>query len=183
FTHFSSQMKPQEVVDLLNIYFSDMIEVFIEHGVTLDKFIGDGILAYVTLDDETSKQNIENITKAAFEMHIKLASTNQKLKNKKLPKIQLGLSLHIGPVILGAIGSRDKQQFTIIGDPVNVAARLESFCKEHQVGIIASSSFVSQISPEMNLKFVSLGRQKIRGIQLPLEIFGALPLERKQLSA
>lgn len=183
FTQFSSQLKPQEVVDLLNIYFSDMLEIFIEYGVTLDKFIGDGILAYIPLDEENNQLNLENITKAAFEMHFKLNHTNQKLKNKKLPKIKLGVSLHVGSVILGSIGSKDKQQYTIIGDPVNVAARLEGFCKDHKVGIIASSHFISKISNDMNLKFVSLGKQKIRGIELPLEIFGALPQEMKSVVA
>lgn len=183
FTQFSSQMKPQEVVDLLNIYFSDMLEVFVEYGITLDKFIGDGILAYIPLDEENKIQNIENITKAAFQMHAKLNHTNQKLKSKKLPRIQLGVALHVGQVVVGSIGSKDKLQYTIIGDPVNVAARLESFCKEHRVGIIASSHFLSKTSNEMNLKFISLGKQKIRGIELPMEVFGALPQERKSLAA
>lgn len=183
FTQISSHMKPQEVVDLLNVYFSDMLEVFVEYGVTLDKFIGDGILAYIPLEEDNKSKNIENITKAAFQMHSKLAHTNQKLKNKKLPKIQLGVSLHVGQVVIGSIGSKDKLQYTIIGDPVNVAARLESFCKEHRVGIIASSHFMAKTSQDMHLKFISLGKQKIRGIDLPLEIFGALPMERKVLAA
>lgn len=183
FTQISSQMKPQEVVDLLNIYFSDMLEVFVEYGVTLDKFIGDGILAYIPLDEDRVSKNIENITKTAFQMHSKLAQTNLKLKNKKLPKIQLGISLHVGQVIIGSIGSKDKLQYTIIGDPVNIAARLESFCKDHQVGIIASSHFMAKTTQDMQLKFISLGKQKIRGIDLPIEVFGALPRERKTLAA
>lgn len=179
FTKFSSQMKPQEVVDLLNIYFTDMLEIFIEYGVTLDKFIGDGILAYIPLTDESKTTNIENITKAAFQMHAKINQTNQKLKAKKLPKIQLGVSLHVGQVVIGSIGSKDKLQYTIIGDPVNVAARLEGFCKDHRVGIIASSHFMAKVTSDTHLKFISLGKQSIRGIEAPIEIFGALPQEQK----
>lgn len=182
FTQLSSRLKPQEVVDLLNIYFTDMLEIFIEYGVTLDKFIGDGILAYIPIDEDNLLINLENITKAAFEMHFKINQTNQKLKNKKLPKIQLGVSLHVGSVILGSIGSKNKLQYTIIGDPVNVASRLEGFCKEQQVGIIASSHFISRISNNMKLKFINLGRQKIRGIDLPMEIFGAIPQEKKSIA-
>lgn len=182
FTTLSSQLKPQDVVDLLNIYFSDMIEVFVENGIIVDKFIGDGILAYAV--EEGSSQVYENILKAAFDMHIKLNQTNIKLKKKNLPKIQLGIGLHEGTVILGSIGSKDKLQYTIIGDPVNVAARLEGLCKDNQVGLVVSSHFLNKVNPKHRTKFKNLGLQKIRGLDLPLEVHGAISQEsRKQPAA
>ncbi len=182
FTSLSSQLKPQEVVDLLNIYFSDMIEVFVENGIVVDKFMGDGILAYVV--EEGSPVVYENMLKTAFDMHLKLTQTNLKLKNRKLPKIQLGIGLHEGTVILGSIGSKDKLQYTIIGDPVNVTARLEGLCKEQKVGLIVSSHFLAKVNPKHRSKFTNLGGQKIRGIDLPMEVHGAIAYEaKKYLSA
>lgn len=182
FTTISSQMKPQDVVDMLNIYFSDMIEVFVENGIVVDKFIGDGILAYSV--SEGSPLAYENMLKAAFEMQMKLVQTNAKLKAKRFPKIQLGIGLHEGTVILGSIGSKDKLQYTIIGDPVNVTARLEGLCKEKQVGLIVSNHFLNKVNPKHRHKFTNFGPQKIRGLDLPIEVHGALEYEvRKNSSA
>lgn len=180
FTNLSSQMKPQEVVDLLNIYFSDMMEVFVENGITVDKFIGDGILAYAV--EEGSNIVYENMLKTAFDMHLKLVQTNIKLKNRKLPKIQLGIGLHEGTVILGSIGSKEKLQYTIIGDPVNITARLEGLCKEQRVGLIVSSHFLAKVNPKHHSKFTNLGSQKIRGIDIPLVVHGAIAYETKKHS-
>jgi adenylate cyclase len=181
FTTLSSQMKPQDVVDLLNVYFSDMIEVFVENGIIVDKFIGDGILAYAV--DEGSPVVYENMLKAAFDMQLKLVQTNIKLKKRNLPKIQLGIGLHEGTVILGSIGSKDKLQYTIIGDPVNVAARLEGLCKEKQVGLIVSSHFLSKVNSKHYSKFTNFGLQKIRGLDLPIEVHGALAYEVRKHSS
>lgn len=182
FTSLSSQLKPQEVVDLLNIYFSDMIEVFVENGIIVDKFIGDGILAYAV--DDRSPVVYENMLKAAFDMHLKLVQTNIKLKNRKLPKIQIGIGLHEGTVILGSIGTKDKLQYTIIGDAVNVAARLESLCKEKHVGLIVGSHFLGKVNSKHHSKFTNFGNQKIRGLDLPIEVYGTMAYEtRKNLIA
>lgn len=181
FTMLSSQMKPQEVVDMLNIYFSDMIEVFVENGIIVDKFMGDGILAYAV--DEGSPHAYENMLKAAFDMHLKLVQTNIKLKAKKLPKIQLGIGLHEGNVILGSIGSKDKLQYTIIGDPVNVATRLESLCKEKHVGLVVSAHFLAKVNSKHHSKFSSLGPQKIRGLDLPIIVHGALDYAARKNSS
>lgn len=181
FTTISSQIKPQEVVDLLNIYFSDMMEVFVENGIVVDKFIGDGILAYAI--EEGSPVAYENMLKTAFDMHLKLVQTNIKLKNKKLPKIQLGIGLHEGTVILGSIGSKDKLQYTIIGGPVNVTTRLEGLCKLHQVGLIVSSHFLGKVNPKHQSKFTNLGNQKLRGLDLPIEVHGTMAYEVKKQSS
>lgn len=181
FTTLSSQMKPQEVVDMLNIYFSDMMEVFVENGIVVDKFIGDGILAYAI--DDNSPQVYDNMLKAAFGMHMKLVQTNAKLKGKKLPKIQLGVGLHEGTVVLGSIGSKDKLQYTIIGDPVNVTARLEGLCREKHVGLVVSAHFLAKVSPKHHSKFTNFGQQKIRGLDLPMVVHGALEYETRKNSS
>lgn len=183
FTHLSSHLKPQEVVDLLNIYFSDMIEVFIEHGVILDKYIGDGLLAYIPVDPENPNAAYENLLKASFDMHLKLQKTNAHLKLKKLPKIRLGIALHEGNVIIGSIGSKQKLQHTIIGDPVNVTTRLESLCKDLSVGLVVSSNYLHFTNSENRIKFMNMGKHSIRGIDLPIEVYGALPYEKKQMAA
>ncbi|MBL7544960.1 MAG: adenylate/guanylate cyclase domain-containing protein [Bdellovibrionaceae bacterium] len=180
FTSIAALLKPQDVVDMLNIYFSDMIEVFVENGIVVDKFIGDGILAYAI--DEGSPLVYENMLKTAFDMQLKLVSTNMKLRSKKLPKIQLSIGLHEGAVVLGTIGTKDKLQHTIIGDPVNITTRLEELCKEKYVGLIVSTHFLNKVNPKHRSKFTNFGSQKIRGLDLPIEIQGALAYETRKNS-
>ncbi|MCK6600116.1 MAG: adenylate/guanylate cyclase domain-containing protein, partial [Bdellovibrionaceae bacterium] len=112
----------------------------------------------------------------------KINQTNLKLKEKNLPKLKVGISLHKGKVVVGSIGGLNRKQHTIIGDPVNMASRLEALCKDFQVGVVASSIVIECLSNQYKLKFVSLGTQKIRGFDNPIEVYGALPIERKLVS-
>lgn len=184
FTLTSSQLSAEQVVRMLNIYFTDMIEVLSAHDVTLDKFIGDGILAYVDPRDADcdARKAAELAARAALAMHEQLALTNAKLVSMRLPQLRLGVGVHRGSVILGSIGSPEKMQYTIVGDPVNVASRLEGLCKKLRSGVVLSETIYSHLSTETKARFESLGPQEIRGAAACVPVYVACQENRETAS-
>ncbi len=149
FTQISEKMAAADVVRMLNIYFQDMIEVLTKHGVLVDKFIGDGLLAYLPVEEGADPRQIcEAMFRATIEMRAALQRTNVKLRAEKLPELTLGAGLHFGDVVLGSIGAQDRMQYTIIGESVNKTARLESACKELATSITVSEEFYRELSEE-----------------------------------
>jgi adenylate cyclase len=173
FTRFSNSMSAERVVQTLNIYFADMIEVFVAEEVQLDKFIGDGILAYVEPGAETLEESNARGVRAALAMQEKLHSTNEKLKSLGLPELKLGVAVHAGDLVLGNIGAPVKMQYTIIGDAVNVASRLEGFCKVLGVGVVVSSGVYESLPADLQAHFQDCGEQEVRGVEGKLRLFGA----------
>ena len=125
FTGISENEKPERIVQLLNLYFTEMTDIIFEHGGTLDKYIGDGLLAlfgapHVTPDDA------KNALNAAVAMQRRLKEINQKLLVEGFAEIGVGIGLHTGEATVGYIGSDKRSEYTAIGDTVNLAARLEA---------------------------------------------------------
>ncbi len=175
FTSMSELLTPDQVVLLLNEYFSAMLEVIAESQVSVDKFIGDGILAYVDPNEgEISDPIAENRlgVDTALAMIEKLKELNIKLKLLELPEIKIGIGIYRGPLIIGFIGSEAKLQHTIIGGTVNRAARLESLCKELGVSIVISGHVWHSLDESKKLFFSSFGKQVVKGVSGPLEVFG-----------
>ncbi len=125
FTAFSENENPEKVVGLLNHYFSAMTEIIFEHGGTLDKYIGDGLMALFGAPTATP-QDAVNAVKAAVAMQNRLAPLNLQLETEGYAEIAVGLGLHTGEATVGYIGSEQRSEYTAIGDTVNTAARLES---------------------------------------------------------
>jgi class 3 adenylate cyclase len=139
FTSLSEIWNPKEIVELLNEYFDSMVEVIQKNGGVIDKFIGDAIMAYFG-----APVSIPNPQKPAYkasrEMLEQLNHLNLKFLDKGLPTLKQGIGLHHGTVVIGNIGSKTRKNYTIIGDAVNLASRLESMTKEVQKDLIASES-------------------------------------------
>jgi class 3 adenylate cyclase len=171
FTKISQELHPEKVVKLLNIYFSGMLEELSKHGVIVDKFIGDGILGYV-LPDEKNVDDNEVAVRASLGMMIRLLEVNKKLLAENLPELSLGIGIVRGPVILGNIGSQTRMQYTVVGDTVNRAARIESLCKQLQCKLLLDKFVYLSLPKELQRLFQSKGTQVLKGIQEPVEIFG-----------
>ena len=125
FTAISEREKPEKVVSLLNQYFSAMSEIIFEHGGTLDKYIGDGLMALFGAPS-TSPTDAMNAVKAAVAMQKRLGALNDELESQGFTKVAMGIGLHTGEATIGYIGTDKRSEYTAIGDTVNLASRLES---------------------------------------------------------
>jgi len=125
FTALSENENPEKVVGLLNHYFSAMTEIIFEHGGTLDKYIGDELMALFGAPTATP-DDAKNAVKAAAAMQQRLVSLNEELVGLGFSEIAVGIGLHTGEATIGYIGSDRRSEYTAIGDTVNLASRLQS---------------------------------------------------------
>ena len=139
FTSMSENLEPEKVVSLLNNYFQKMINVVFKNNGTLDKIIGDELMVLygVPISYENDNQNAVN---TAIEMFKELKNFNKKIKDEGLPEISIGIGINFGKVISGNIGSDQQMNYTVIGDNVNIAARLCSVAKPGEI-IISNSVY------------------------------------------
>lgn len=132
FTSLSERENPERVVRLLNRYFTAMTEIIFEHGGTLDKYIGDGLMALFGAPTTTPNDAI-NAAKAAVAMQRKINTLNGELVAEGLTPVTVGIGLHTGDALIGYIGSEKRSEYTAIGDTVNLAARLEANARGGQI--------------------------------------------------
>jgi adenylate cyclase len=140
FTSFSETENPERVVGLLNRYFTAMTEIIFEHGGTLDKYIGDGLMAIFGAPTATPVDAV-NAVKAAVAMQKRMITLNDELRAAGYSPVKVGIGLHTGVATIGYVGSEQRSEYTAIGDTVNLAARLE----QNAVGgqILVSEATVS----------------------------------------
>ena len=139
FTAMSEKLEPSKVVFLLNHYFEIMIRVLFKNKGTLDKIIGDELMVLFGVP-EKDEQDVDNAIRTAKEMFVVLDQFNVEMQKKDLPEIRVGIGINYGKVISGNIGSSQQMNYTVIGDNVNLAARLCSAAKSNEV-IISESVF------------------------------------------
>ncbi|HKG47156.1 MAG TPA: adenylate/guanylate cyclase domain-containing protein [Pyrinomonadaceae bacterium] len=125
FTRISEHAPPEKIVGLLNRYFSAMTDIIFAHGGTLDKYLGDGLMALFGAPTATP-DDASNALNAAVAMQRRLIGINRELRDEGFQEIGVGMGLHTGEVIVGYIGSDRRSEYTAIGDTVNTSSRLES---------------------------------------------------------
>ena len=132
FTAISEKENPENVVRLLNHYFTAMTEIIFEHGGTLDKYIGDGLMALFGAPTATP-DDARNALNTAVAMQRELAALKQSMTDEGFANISVGIGLHTGVATIGYIGSERRSEYTAIGDTVNLASRLESNTRGGQI--------------------------------------------------
>jgi adenylate cyclase len=132
FTRISEHAPPEKIVGLLNRYFSAMTDIIFAHGGTLDKYLGDGLMALFGAPT-TTPEDASNALNAAVAMQRRLLGINIELRQEGLSEVGVGIGLHTGEVTVGYIGSERRSEYTAIGDPVNTASRLESNAKGGEI--------------------------------------------------
>ncbi len=170
FTNISECNKPETVVAFLNRYFTAMCTIIKRHGGTVDKFMGDAIMALfgapVSYED-----NCRRAVKAAQEMRETLKTIE--LEDLILPegmKFNIGIGIHYGDVIVGSIGSADKTDYSVIGDNVNLASRIEGLTKTYGTMILVSEAVKNDIKEEQFI-YRHLDNVKVKGKEHPVPIY------------
>jgi adenylate cyclase len=139
FTSISEKMTPAEVVDFLNEYMTLMVEIIHRYGGVVDKFIGDAIMA-IWGAPISRPNDAENAVSAALEMRAVLHKFNQGRGSRTKPIIRIGMGLNTGEVLAGQIGSNDRLEYTVIGDTVNLASRMEGLNKTFGTDILITQN-------------------------------------------
>jgi adenylate cyclase len=158
FTTLSESSTPEQVVHLLNRYFSVASEVIFQHGGTLDKYIGDGLLALFGAPYESEQQATQAV-RAAIALQRCMPAFNAELESEGLPTLAIGIGINTGQAIVGYIGSETRLDYTAIGDAINTAARLEGQAKAGQ--IIVSETTLNAL--EKGFVRRTLGTTKLKG--------------------
>jgi adenylate cyclase len=161
FTRMSEQLAPEDVVGILNAYFSKMIEVIFRNHGTLDKFLGDGLMVEFGAPLEDPRQEINAVT-AALEMQVELTKLRDKWEKEGKPHIEIGIGIHTGVAIVGNIGSEIRTEYTAIGDTVNIASRLQLATKTLKTPILISEETFKGLPPEL-FKYKNLGKIPLSG--------------------
>ncbi|HYD57228.1 MAG TPA: adenylate/guanylate cyclase domain-containing protein [Burkholderiales bacterium] len=160
FTARSESMPPEALVGLLNRYFAAMSEVIHKHRGTVDKFIGDGIMAIFGAPEPLERPE-KNALEAAQEMLERLAQLNRELESRQETPLRIGIGLHSGEVVVGHVGSSERHEYTAIGDVVNVASRIEGLNKVLDCKIVVSEAVAKALGYPQVL--VNLGQRPIAG--------------------
>ena len=170
FTTLSEKADPEALVAQLNEYLSRMTSVVFRNGGTLDKFIGDAIMAvWGNVRSFGMAQDTKDCVRAALAMRRELRQLNQKWREEGRMGLGMGIGINQGEVIVGNIGSHERMDPTVIGDSVNLASRLEGLTRIYGVDILVGASAAELARDEVHLR--SVARVQVKGKSKPVDIF------------
>ncbi len=172
FTSISEKMEPHEVIEFLNEYLSDMAAIVKQAGGTLDKFIGDAVMAFWG-EPVHHPDHADRAADCALAMQATTRALAERWVAEGKPDIHIGVGINTAEVVVGNIGSVEhKLDYTVIGDGVNLASRLESANKEFHTGIIISEFTLAKLGDRFEVR--ALGDVKVKGKEKPVAIFELL---------
>lgn len=164
FTKFAETQKPTDLIQFLNRLFQDVIVCINQNGGIVNKFLGDGFMA-VFGAPISNGTDIQSCTKAAQEIRTCIQNL---IEQKEIPNIKIGMGIHSGEVVTGTVGSLERKEYTVIGDVVNLASRLEQLTKEYGRDVILSESVASALDPN-SIEF--LGETRVKGKEKPVRVY------------
>ena len=174
FTTLSERMEPETVAEMLREYLSEMTEIVFQHKGTVDKYIGDCVMAIwnAPFDDP---DHAVNAVRTALDFQERTLAVSAKWEEKLGGKIRNGCGINTGEAVVGTMGSRQRLEYTAIGDTVNLAARLESITKDYNSSIIISESTHEYVKGMFMTR--ELGAVTVKGKTRPVRIFAVLPTD------
>jgi len=177
FSTFSEQMGPEELVSLMNEYLNAMTDVVLKNRGTLDKYIGDAVMAF--WGAPISFENHEELAcLTALQMQEELEILKQSWKERDLPQIFVRIGINTGDVIVGNIGSKQRFDYTVMGDDVNLASRLEGANKQYGTYIMLSESTALEVADKFVMR--DLDFIKVKGKTKPTKVFELLGIKGDQ---
>jgi adenylate cyclase len=168
FTSISENEPPERIVPMLNQYFSLWSDAIFSQEGTIDKFVGDAVMALWGAPLRT-QTHPEQAVRAALKMRETLPALNTKLGSEGYPEIKIGVGIHTGYAILGNIGSERKLDFTVIGDTVNLASRLEGLTKQYSCDILISETTLEHVKDLFECQYID--EVRVKGKEQPVRIF------------
>jgi adenylate cyclase len=150
FTRMSENMRPEEVVLILNEYFERVVDIVFRHGGTLDKFLGDGVMVVFGAPKDDPYQE-EHAVRTALEIREAVRLLSQDLVKRGLPALAVGIGINSGNAIVGNIGASQRMEYTAIGDAVNLASRLESATRDLNCDILVSEYTFNAVRGAFNM--------------------------------
>ncbi|NBX75858.1 MAG: HAMP domain-containing protein [Proteobacteria bacterium] len=166
FTNLSEQIPPEEVIQVLNCYFTKMVSTVRSHGGVIDKFIGDAMLCVWGVPHPVQK-GTECAVQCAWQMQKDMQILNQEFIKRNIPPIGVGIGIHFGPVVAGTLGSSDRMEYTVIGDVVNTAQRVES--KALANTILLTQEAFDEVKDLVTAQ--SIGMFSLKGKALPVPLW------------
>ncbi len=168
FTTIAEPLNANEVKNMLNRFFTEMTSIIFKYKGTIDKYIGDMVMAFwgAPLEDH---EHVKNALTAALEMMAKKEVLKKEFAESGLPEINIGIGLNTGLMYVGDMGSEYRRSYTVLGDAVNLASRLEDLTKKYHVEIIVSET--AQQVGEKDFVFRKLDRVTVKGKAVPIDIF------------
>ncbi len=180
FTALSEKLRAEQVVDLLNEYFTEMVEIIFKYDGFLNKFIGDAIMAVYNAPLGQSHPELRAV-RTAIEMQLALARLNERRQERGQFPIRVGIGINTGPVVAGNIGHEQRLEYTVIGDAVNLAQRIESQTKVTGAQVLISETTYRAVAEYV--KAEALPPVKVKGKQEPVTLYAVQGLLNRQPQA
>ena len=174
FTRLMEGEPPQRTIDFLRVFHEHMAACIFRHGGTLDKFIGDGVMATFGTPDPHPDDEARALL-CPLDMVRAVEEWNRGRRTRGLPAVRIAVGVHVGPVLMGAIGSRNRLEYSAVGDTVNVASRLEQLARRHDAAIVASAETLAGATQSATFaardaaRFRAVGPVPIEGRVEPVE--------------
>jgi adenylate cyclase len=177
FTAMSERLPPEQVAELLGEYLTELTEVVFKHGGTVDKYVGDCIMALYNVPFEHPDHAVQAV-RTALEFQERTRALSERWEAKVGVRVANGVGINTGEAVVGTLGSRQRLEYTAIGDTVNLAARLESITKDFHSPIIVSESTHALLHGEFPSR--ALGEVTVKGKEVPVKIYAVLTSDTRK---
>lgn len=168
FTALCDRLDPAVTVAILNDYFHHMSEAIVRHHGHITELVGDGLLALFGAL-EANPWQCRDAVLAALDMRVELERYNAELRARSLPELRFGIGIHSGEVIVGVMGAGQLNKFTVTGDPINVASRVEGLTREFQVDLLVTEEIRGKLDARFRLRAMPAAR--VKGKPEPIQTY------------